>query len=651
MPRTPEGLRFPAPAQSGRFLVVVLGWVALASLVVVPVESAFPITFPKLALLSLATACVLVVWGISLMRGISGVAVMDVAAIKRTAAYTWAVLAFCAALALTVALSKNPSAALWGNWGRNTGVILYASLAVLAIAFSTSATSVKPRAVHDAHLTCCAFAVAYGIVQIAGLDMVHWTGKGPISFFGNLDQAGCWYAMAATSALAAVSQVDRMRWQQIACGVLAALSVLLVVALYRPSTRIDQAGIILAIGTTLLLVPFVRRIPVGIRNRYVVPSLVVAGIGVAVWLGGAVLQSNGAVHRWIMWRSVIQLIGQAPVLGIGFGRLGIAYLPVRSDEESRLYGSEAGVDDAHSVPLQIMLNGGLVLAIPYLVLTGIVLRRALQAIWNTAGAPNTSLRLLAVLAVLYIVQSLFSPELVGLAIWGWIAGAVVVASTVTNAATSTEGSGVPPRLQPVGRIVGFTVAAIGVLQMAVTLNQIKTEVALTRFTQWAGSGSMKGHSRLSMELSQAERRRSVASIMSMRPGDVWVAMQLARVLRTAKDYDGVIGVDSMLLRYEPKSITVRMDLAEALREVGHPELGLKHLEQIVQDVPRIPKHWFFAAHAAAMSGDTVKARALFMRGEALIVEIGLTDERVAEGLRADLRGLLFPGLIDLPRRR
>ena len=631
-------------------MAVLLVVAALASLVVAPVESAFPITFPKLALLSLAAACVLIYWGSSLMRGVSNVAAFDMAVFKSATASTWAVIAFMAALAITVAVRPSPSVALWGSWGRNSGAILYASLAVMAIAFSKSAAAIRPRAVHDAHLASCALAVVYGIAQTMGFDMVHWTNKGPISVFGNLDQAGTWFAMAATSSLAAASQMDRSRWQRIAAGALAALSVLLVIVVYRPSWRIDQAGIMLALGVTLLLVQPVRRIPVGIRNRYAVPSLIVVGIGVAAWLGGAVLSSNGATHRWLIWRSVIQLIGQVPVVGIGFGRLNQLYWPVRSDEEARLFGSDWGIDDAHSVPLQMMLSGGLILGIPYLALTGIALRRAFGNIWNTAGAPNTSLRLIGVLTVLYIAQSFISPELVGLAIWGWIGGAVVVASTATNAAASTRGCGVPmphPRWKHAGRMCGFALVVLGVIQVAVTLDQMRGEVALTRLTQWSGSGSRNGHSKMSMEFSQAERRKSVAGIMGKRAGDVSVTLVLARVLRTAKDYDGVITVDSVLLMHEPKAVTVRTDLAEALREVGQHELALKHLEQVVQDAPRIPKYWFYAAHAAMESADTAKAKALFMRGESLIVEMGLTGP-IEENLRGQLKERLFPALVGIP---
>ena len=476
--------------------MVVLALAAIASVVVLPLESQFPAAFPKVALLVFAAAVALI-W-----QGSRFAFRSDERAVHAAAVFTnplgVVALCFLAALAVNVLLSTQSVVALWGASGRNNGAVLYGSLTVLGFALFCGDRPVRASQLHSAHLICIAVTVLYGAAQQLGHDPVHWTSSGPLSVFGNLDQAGSWFGMSAVSAGVAVIQRERRLWQRLAAAALAVLAAWLVVVLYRAPWRIDQAGIVLAAGVALWCLPFLRRLPTEPWMKWALLLLGVVVAGGFVWLALQVLPSNGAMHRGQIWLSVLRLFRGAPMTGIGFGRLEYPYFSVRSDLEARSFGSDTLVDDAHSVPLQILVSGGLLVGIPYLLLAGLAVRRSLSNIWSAADGMHSSLRLLSVLTVLYWCQAAMSPESPGTAIWGWLMSAAVVCAVPAASGVAVKAEEAPASAASAWRYrrpVGGLLLVLGAGHLFITADQVRTEVLVTRLTQWAGTGSRRGIAR------------------------------------------------------------------------------------------------------------------------------------------------------------
>lgn len=625
----------------------VLAVLAIASIAIVPVESQFPTAFPKVALLSLAAAVALL-WRGSRLAYYSDSRFEGHLSWDTVRQPAWLAGVFLVVLSGTVLASSQPTVALWGASGRNAGALLYGSLVIVCLALFTRNSSIKAEALHNAHLACVALTVVYGIVQHVGLDPLSWGSKGPISVFGNLDQAGSWYGMAAVSTGIAAAQNRRATWQRMVAAALAGLAITLVVIVYRRPWRIDQAAIVLAAGVILWSLPLLRRIPSAAMRKWLMPVAVVGAVLLAVTLGDAVLQSTGAGHRAMIWQSVARLILKHPLRGIGAGRLEYEYWSVRTDAEATSYGSDSYTDDAHSVPLQVLVSGGLILAIPYLLLIWVSLRASLRELWFATHGITSSMRALALLSVLYICQAAASPEMPGLAIWGWLASAAVIASAPGGDSASPKIAlgEADARWRIALRSIGGLVCAVGLWQLVESVSQIRTELVVTRFAQFIGSGSIKGHSTVALSMSAKDRRREVAGIMRARPADVHVGMLLAQVLREGRDYLGVITIDSLVLAHEPLAIKVRMDLAETYRVIRRPELALIQMERVVKDAPRIPKYWLYTSFAAADAQDTTKAMLYLRRADAMDISLGLTETAYWE-MRERL-GEAFPYL-NVPR--
>jgi len=81
----------------------------------------------------------------------------------------------------------------------------------------------------------------------------------------------------------------------------------------------------------------------------------------------AALLELGLAKREILWPAMIQLIMERPLAGYGFGRAEII--------ESRVYSYTGSASAAHSAPLSIAFHGGIPLALLYLMIFWISLRR------------------------------------------------------------------------------------------------------------------------------------------------------------------------------------------------------------------------------------------------------------------------------------
>ena len=609
---------------------ILLVLVSLSSVVIAPVESFFPTVFPKLAGLSLAAALSLLWMG--------GMLSLDATAMRsaghgRRRPLFWILAACFLGLICTVVVSGSPQLALWGQSGRNNGVLLYASLAIVSIALCVGRDRITATSLHTAHLCCAMVIVVYGWLQQAGIDFTKWNASGPFSILGNLDQAGSWYAITVISATGAALQAWRSRWQRVAAALLAVLASGLVIVVYRAPWRIEQSGLVLVLGVLLCAAALGRRTSTVRVPKWLLAAGVLTAITLCFVLVRAVLPSNGAAHRLLIWPSIIKLWSQHPVGGVGIGRVEWLYWTVRSDREAYLFGSESVIDDAHSVPLQLLVSGGLVLAMPLFVLAASVLRRTLGEIWTPSEGPWSSLRVLAVLSVLYMCQAAFSPEHPTLAIWGWVASAAVIARGKRERSLEafSPGPEAGPRWSHIFRRVSAALLlCLGFGQLAITVKQSRVEFQLTRLSQWLGSGSRDGHSTVSLTASARERRSEVADIFRARPADVHAAILLSKVLTVGRDYTGQITIDSVVLTGEPYAFSIRRDLADTFRRIGRTDLALLQLERLVIDAPRNPRYWLFAAHAAAEVQDSSKAYRYFERADALVLEMGLLEESVTD---------------------
>jgi hypothetical protein len=120
-----------------------------------------------------------------------------------------------------------------------------------------------------------------------------------------------------------------------------------------------------------------------------------------------------------------------PISGIGIDSYGTYYRTFRELSATIVPGLDVGTDTAHNVVIDIFAGTGFPGLIAYLVINGYVLFLALKYIKSLKTFDGTFYSFFLCWAA-YQLQSLISINQIGLAIWGWLLGGLVVAYSRLN---------------------------------------------------------------------------------------------------------------------------------------------------------------------------------------------------------------------------
>jgi hypothetical protein len=118
-------------------------------------------------------------------------------------------------------------------------------------------------------------------------------------------------------------------------------------------------------------------------------------------------------------------IAEKPLTGLGADEYLQAFLKYRSSEFIDSYGIGTVTDNAHSVPVNIGANFGVIAMISFLILQLIVIFKSIKRLFFTANTSVESV-VLSLMSLLLIFQSWLSIEQIGLGCAMWLFGAMVI---------------------------------------------------------------------------------------------------------------------------------------------------------------------------------------------------------------------------------
>ncbi len=381
--------------------------------------------------------------------------------------YTWLAV-FVVALAISAAVDgQHLYRALYGVWGRNDGLLAYASLAVVFAAVATSFPGQAARQVLFALAGTGAVEAFLGTAQHLAGTPGYWAKHyNPVmGSFGNPDFASAFLGVAAVALCAIAIMRDlpnRIRVAGAGFGALAALLTVLSGAL--------QGTLALLVGGAVAVTAwaFNRQAPGRLHRlrRLLLMALAVAGAaGLAALFDrgplAVVMQSANLQDRFYLWRAAGAMFAQHPWSGVGIDSYAEQFRIFRGADVAAGGGIGTTADAAHSVPLNLLAGGGLLVLVPYLCIALLVAWRGLRAI-RTTEQPLLLAALLGAWAA-YVASSCFSLDQLGVAVWGWaLGGAIVGASRPTADAGVADGSAT-------SRQRAVPVMQVGVLVLVVAL--------------------------------------------------------------------------------------------------------------------------------------------------------------------------------------
>lgn len=412
--------------------VLALG-VALTTLVVWTSGLTEPVGMPKLAILTL-TSFGLLGYFLPNMKTLyleNRIAVL-------------AVSVFVLWMALAALFSLNPiSRSFYGVEARRTGWLAYFSLAVIFLISTLMRTTKSRNRVYGAFLFSGSLNAFYSlIVLITKKDPIPWNNVyGTIlGTFGNPNFVSAFLGFFAVALFVAL--IDGKK--KVAIRLLSGLGIL--TSIYEiVKTSSIQGLVVVVLGTSVVL-------GVYIKFHFNNPKFTTAyfsSLGILALIGvlgtlqrgplAGLLYKDSVSFRGEYWFAGIRMIQSNPLFGLGPDSYGNWYRQFRDSSAIVSPGIETTANTAHNVFIDIGVNGGIPVLIAYLVLQILVLRN-IYGILKRSESFDGIFWSFAVIWICYHAQSVISINQIGLGVWGWILGGVILSYRTSIPVNNVETS-------------------------------------------------------------------------------------------------------------------------------------------------------------------------------------------------------------------
>lgn len=378
-----------------------------------------PVNIPKMVLLSGLAGAIIgtMLWSKSFQQ-------------KNSRTISTLILIFSILLILSSAFSSNSlERGLYGAFGRNTGALTYVSLGLVLLAVSTFKNLSSYTKIIKAFLFAAAFNVIYSILAAAGYDLFTWSNPfdgAVLGTFGNPNFIGAFMGMYVSIMFIALIafRTERKKVLVICCGILLGISVI------KFSDAL-QGAILPIFGIAALSLIYMKHQPRFMRYRLLVAAFYILGLIV----GGLGILNKGPLAPWLYkpsltfrgeyWLTGVNMGLENPLFGVGIDSYGSYFRTFRNESATILPGVDVTTDTAHNVFIDIFSGGGLPLLLVYLAINAIVAVTAIKQIRNSTGF-DPYFTFFFIGWFTYTIQSIFSINQIGLAIWGWLfAGAIL----------------------------------------------------------------------------------------------------------------------------------------------------------------------------------------------------------------------------------
>ena len=318
-----------------------------------------------------------------------------------------------------------------GETQRRTGVLFYLGMAIFMFG---SALFANIQMVLKLYLSASFLAiilVIYGFAQFSGNDPVAWDNpyNSIILTLGNPN-----YASAIMSILGILLFAFAMHLNGIKRLSLITLGVALLLLIVFSNSRQGLVSFGVGVNVLILTIMFKKSLRLGVA--YLAFSLVSS---IFVILGmlqigplEKYLYKSSVSIRGYYWRAGLDMFMSKPLTGVGIDSYGDYFKEFRSVEYPLRYGFQITSDNAHNVFIQFLSTGGLFVGLSYLLLMVFIFLYGIKMLKSSQGDEIFLLSGLFGAWIAFVAQSVISIDNVGLTIWGWILGGLILGTSYSK---------------------------------------------------------------------------------------------------------------------------------------------------------------------------------------------------------------------------
>jgi len=331
---------------------------------------------------------------------------------------------------LSIFFSRNPlERGFYGTFGRNTGFLTYLSLALVFISSGCLSRLDSFNKIIRGLILAGYANILISFIVLAGYDVFKWTNpfNALLGTFGNPDFLSAFMGIfiSVLFALFFSKSLSRLYKFLFVISIIASLYVI-------KGTSALQGLVVTALGISITLF-FVLKFR--FESKLIVYSYsIVAIVGSGLALLGtlqkgpltSILYKTSVSLRGEYWQAGINMGINHPFTGVGLDSYGTFYRVFRDKSAIILPGVNTVTDTAHNVFIDVFAGTGVIGLLSYLALTISVLFFAIRT-FRAQRSYDPLFTAIFVGWVTYQIQSVISINQIGLAIWGWLFGGMIVA--------------------------------------------------------------------------------------------------------------------------------------------------------------------------------------------------------------------------------
>ena len=333
----------------------------------------------------------------------------------------------------------------YGTYGRNTGFLAYLCLVILLLVSALLHSASANKIVLNGLFYAGVINLIYFVFTRFGIELISWSnGFGRIlGTFGNPNFVGAF--MGIFVILCSVRLIDKstsIKWRIL-------LLILILIAMYEVKLSLAVQGIvIICLGWSIIGFFYIRS---KFESKiFLIAYSALLGVIGAFAIAGALqkgplaslIYKTSVSLRGEYWYAGWQMGMTHPFLGVGMDSYGIWYRRMRDTSALILPGTETTSDAAHNIFMDIFAYGGFPLFITYILLNSYVLFHLWKGFKSFKKFDPVYVSLIAIW-ICYQTQSIISINQIGLAIWGWIPGGLIIGYVRAHIKNESENSPVP----------------------------------------------------------------------------------------------------------------------------------------------------------------------------------------------------------------
>jgi O-antigen ligase len=324
--------------------------------------------------------------------------------------------------------SEDKYTAFIGTFQRRNGFLNYLALAIFSLSAALYARFSNIKRLFNIVFVFATALIAYGYAQANGKDFVNWNNpyNSIISTVGNPNFAAAVMAIFATIAFCAVFVAEL----NIVIRVIFAIeSIAFIHLIFLSNSR--QGLLAFGLGVTVFLTYLAYEKN---KNFGILASIGTIFIVVVSTLGmlqkgplADLLYKPSVSVRGYYWRAAIKMIQDHPIFGVGIDKYASYFKEYREVGYPLNYGFTITSSNAHNVPLQIASTGGLMLGLVYIAINIFILTVSVKGLRKVSGSPKVVFLAIFASWLAFQAQSIISIDNIGITIWGWMLGGILVA--------------------------------------------------------------------------------------------------------------------------------------------------------------------------------------------------------------------------------